>query len=336
MADNKRYFRIGIFAAAAGLFTVGVMLYLGLAEEFSERIHFVTSFSESVQGLTKGSPVKYKGVPIGQVDAISIMPSDKIIRVDMSIDPGVFQGFTHADDEDQRLQQIREFCIRSRDSGLCCYLDLAGVTGMRYVEMDYVPQSRKRPQPLPEINDCDSIYFPSVPSTFNNIVDSVATSLNKIASVDLAKLSSDLDKNLQAMHNILTDPAIKQSLDRLDNTMKNVEAVSSNLSTHITGEELKRFISGVNDNLNNINDLSKKLNDKFDQIDTDELSKQIGGALRESRMLLHEMRDGSSDAVRAMHQLSALIDNLNEFIDYVKKDPSSLVRGKNAPEVELR
>ena len=86
MSDNTRFFRIGIFVAAAGALLVGVMLYLGLADEFAARIQFATSFSESVQGLTKGSPVKYKGVQIGQVDSIIIMPSEKVIRVNMSID----------------------------------------------------------------------------------------------------------------------------------------------------------------------------------------------------------------------------------------------------------
>ena len=234
MSDNTRFFRIGIFVAAAGALLVGVMLYLGLADEFAARIQFATSFSESVQGLTKGSPVKYKGVQIGQVDSIIIMPSEKVIRVNMSIDPASCLGLQYIKDEKKRLDMARDFYLRCRENGLRCYLDLAGVTGMRYVEMDYVSKERWRVEPLPEIKEPDVIYFPSVPSTFNNIIDSVATSLDRIAKVDVDKISSDLDKNLQAMHAILTDPAIKHALERLDNTMENVETVTSNISENIT------------------------------------------------------------------------------------------------------
>ena len=135
MGNQKKFFLTGLFVAAALLLLIGTMFFLGLADEFAQRIHFVTTFSESVQGLTKGSAVKYKGVPIGQVEKISILPEERIVRVDMSIDPTVFAGL-YAPDDESSVKKLKIFFIQARQNGLCCRLDLAGVTGMRYVEMD--------------------------------------------------------------------------------------------------------------------------------------------------------------------------------------------------------
>ena len=154
MLNTRKYFITGAFVAGAMLLLIAAMFCLGLADEFAERVYLATTFSESVQGLTKGSAVKYKGVPIGQVDKISILPEERIIRVDMSIDPKTFPTMS--------ADEVEDFCRNAVKSGLSCRLDLAGITGMRYIEMDYVEKDKQRKTPLPEISEPDvPCHFPS-------------------------------------------------------------------------------------------------------------------------------------------------------------------------------
>ena len=334
MADRKKYFITGIFVAAAFVLLVLTMFFLGLSEKFAERIYFVTTFSESVQGLTKGSAVKYKGVPIGQVDRISILPQEKIIRVDMSIDPNVFAGLP-AKGDISRFEQVKKFCLQARENNLCCRLDLAGVTGMRYIEMDYIPKDKQRKIPLPEINDPDVIYFASVPGVFANIIDSVAVSLNNIARVDIKKISDDLGRNLNTLGVILSDPAIKNTLDRLELIAGNVESLSRSVAENLTGDELKNLISGVNRNLESINLLTRNFNEKLGELDVRELNLQVAGTLESCKNLLESLQDGKTDAVNTMQQLNSVLSNLNEFITELKSDPGALVRGRSAAPVNL-
>ena len=119
MQENKRYFRVGLFAVISVIILVGALFFLGLAEEFEERLHFVTTFRESVQGLTKGAAVKFKGVPIGTVEKITILPNEQIIRVDMLIDPSVFSGLAGAKDSDDHRHRSRR-CGHSRRSESDC------------------------------------------------------------------------------------------------------------------------------------------------------------------------------------------------------------------------
>ena len=336
MQNKQLYFRIGLFTSTALLLLVGSLFFLGVADEFEERIHFTTTFSESVQGLTKGAEVKYKGVPIGKVERISIVSGEKLIRVDMSIDPNVFHGFKGIKDEDARLEQIRKFWIKEREAGLCCYLDLAGVTGQRYVEMDYLPLERRRKEPLPELKDPDVVYFPSAPSTFNNIVDSVAVSLNKIAAVDVKKISDNLDKNLTAISVILTDPALKNTIERVENIAKNIETLSSSLAQGMSEKDLKKLSSNLNESLEALNLLARQINSKLTDVDVKALSGEINATMASVQTLLNDLHNDKNDVFRSVQRINMLVDNLNELVEIIKRDPSSLIRGKNTPEVDLK
>ena len=72
MATEAHKFEVGIFVIIATAIGIGAVVWLGASRFFQETQHFVTYFSESVQGLDPGSSVKYRGVPAGRVDTISI------------------------------------------------------------------------------------------------------------------------------------------------------------------------------------------------------------------------------------------------------------------------
>ena len=335
MINQRKYFLTGVFVAGAMVLLVGVMFFLGLAEEFADRIYFVTSFNESVQGLSKGSAVKYKGVPIGQVEKISIMPYERIIRVDMSIDPAAFEGLGGGSGED-RLEALQKFCRQAQKNGLGCRLDLAGITGMRYIEMDYIPPEKRRKTALPVIDEPGVFYFASAPGTFNNIIDSVAVSLDKIASVNINQIASDLADNLKALNDILTNPAIRSSLDRLERITGNVETLSNSFAEHLTGEDLKKLIDGVNGNLKNIKELTSQLNGKLSVVNTRELNRQVVEVLNAAKLLISELQNDSDDAVTIIRKFNTVLGNLNEFIEELKDDPSSLVRGRKNTPVKIK
>lgn len=322
MLNTRKYFMTGLFVAATLLLLVSTMFFLGLADEFADRIYFATTFSESVQGLTKGSAVKYKGVPIGQVEKISILPEKRIIRVDMSIDPAAFSGMS--------VKQVEDFFRQAQKNNLCCRLDLAGITGMRYIEMDYIPAEKQRKNALYEINEPGVFYFCSVPGTFNNMINSVAVSLDKIANVNIDQIAGNLDENLKSLNAILTNPAIRNSLDRLEKITGNVENLSNSFAEHLTGEDLKKLIDGVNSNLDSISKLTAQLNGKLSAVNTRELNSQIVEVLNASKLLITELQNDSSDAVNIIRKLNTVLGNLNEFISELKDDPSSLVRGRKA------
>jgi ABC-type transporter Mla subunit MlaD len=67
MTDKKQKLRIGIFLLSGVLLMVAILFFLGLSDIFKDKVVIMTHFQESVQGLTVGSPVKFRGVQVGAV-----------------------------------------------------------------------------------------------------------------------------------------------------------------------------------------------------------------------------------------------------------------------------
>jgi len=94
---------------------------------FYESYEFMTVIQTSVQGLSKGSLVKYQGVPIGQVTNIQISNIDDNVYVYMAFQPESFSrddrneiklrgGISYLDDELKKLVENGMRC-----SSICRY-----------------------------------------------------------------------------------------------------------------------------------------------------------------------------------------------------------------------
>lgn len=336
MQNTKLYFRIGLLATLSIIFLVGTMFFLGLADEFADRIHFVTTFSESVQGLSQGAAVKYKGVPIGNVDKITILPESHTIRVDMRIDTNVFSGSPDVSNALERREKIIEFFRKAKQNGLCCFLELNGITGLRYIEMNYKNPAQQRKVKLPEIVEKDVIYFPSAPNTFNNIVDAVRVSLDKIAQIDIAGITRNLNDNLIALNSILSDPVLKRAIERLDNISHNTETITRSFSENFTADELEKLLSGVDRSLTSISEAAQNLNRKIAEVEPGKLSQQAENIMQSANNALSALREDSVDVMKVVQQINTTVQNINVLVEELKRDPSSLIRGKNAEPVELK
>ncbi|RUM91455.1 MAG: MCE family protein, partial [Thermodesulfatator sp.] len=64
---------IGAFVTGAVLLLIGGLVFFGSGLLFSEKQIFVLFFNGSLKGLDVGSPVTFRGVPIGQVKKIKIL-----------------------------------------------------------------------------------------------------------------------------------------------------------------------------------------------------------------------------------------------------------------------
>ena len=85
MNDRNQKLRIGMFVIGGVLLLLIMLFFFGMSDFFTHKVAVRTYFSESVQGLTVGSGVKYRGVPIGTVSKIAIRVSDKLVEVNMEI-----------------------------------------------------------------------------------------------------------------------------------------------------------------------------------------------------------------------------------------------------------
>ena len=85
MATIKTKLMVGIFVLLGFALATGSIIWLGMSNYFEKGLYYVAYFDESVQGLDKDSPVKYRGVSIGRVESINVAPDETLIQVVMKI-----------------------------------------------------------------------------------------------------------------------------------------------------------------------------------------------------------------------------------------------------------
>src|SRR6056297_2778346 len=91
MSKSSKNIKLGLFVIfTTSLLAIAVILLAGRRWRVKEYPAF-TRLDESAQGLEVGSPVKFRGVPIGSVRRITIQDEDLDVRVDMELYEGSIQ-----------------------------------------------------------------------------------------------------------------------------------------------------------------------------------------------------------------------------------------------------
>ena len=89
MRNNKQYLIVGTFVLVGIAMIVGILLWFSASNRKAYDVYRIT-FSESIDGITTNSMVKYNGVVVGQVKAIELDNKDpRNIYVDINVNQGV-------------------------------------------------------------------------------------------------------------------------------------------------------------------------------------------------------------------------------------------------------
>jgi phospholipid/cholesterol/gamma-HCH transport system substrate-binding protein len=87
METEKYYFRVGIFFLAVTACFVYYLVSFGGGQESKDLTRYAIYFDNSVTGLTRGAPVKLKGIAVGLVNDISFVSRENdriLVTVDIS------------------------------------------------------------------------------------------------------------------------------------------------------------------------------------------------------------------------------------------------------------
>lgn len=316
-------FRLGLFVILGVILFLVTVFFLGLSEIFTKKARFVTLFRESVQGLEQGSPVKYKGVPIGSVRKITIRVNDKLIRVDMDVNLNAFVTSGEMDGHDS-LASFYAFCRKERKLGLRCQLQYAGITGMKYVELDYFsPDIPDEIQEKPLTYGYDFFYIPSKPSILKDILKLINDSLEKISKIKFEEISSELASTIKSLQKIVSDPKLLKTIDQLEKMSCNLEESSGTVKETLSKERINEIMNQLNGTLKSLNEL---INNAKEQIKGAKIA-ETSDSFREAADSVSQARMTLSDTLSKLNQT---LDAVTELVNYLNDDPTALISGKQA------
>src|SRR4029079_11450848 len=112
---------------------IAAAVLLGVATTRKQTVKYHSYFNESVQGLDLGSPVKFRGVTIGNVSAIEIAPDHRMVDVVSELDVTDIKRMGLAEVGSAKRGKAK-FSI---PADLRAQLGSQGLTGVKFVAIDF-------------------------------------------------------------------------------------------------------------------------------------------------------------------------------------------------------
>ena len=286
--SNPNYFRLGVFVLAAIGVLLAVILIFGSGQIFKKSFYVETYIKQSVTGLDAGASVRFRGVKIGQVTMIGL--SGDIYERDLPFHDRrqyvVVRMQIFGDKVNE--SQIGEFVknnLRARVKSM-------GITGVNYVEFDFVSTAADSPQ-LPYEWKPEYPVIPSLPNQADEII-------------------SGIQKLIGALNEM-----------NIDGTQKKVDALITNLNVMMAGDG--KGNEGVIESVKQLNVIMTRIAKVTDKDELNILMRELVGTMVALRQTVTSIQGDTSATIENLKQTS---ENLNEFSRIASQSPSSLIWGE--------
>lgn len=345
MSNQTRYFRLGLFLLLGGVLILAAAVIFGARNLTAEYLPAETYFTESVEGLAEGSPLKFRGVRIGQVSSVSFvgevyhsapLRQRQYVLVRMDIDKEVLRGLDMA--------TFKRRTEGSGDDGLRVRLTTQGLTGVSYLEMDYRDPERN---PVPPISwQPQSLYVPSAPSTMGRLEDAIlniSKTLENIASIDFADLVTTVNNLLAQIEDSLQSANVASLGELLGKNLEESRRLLARVNTLVDAPETETILPDAAASMAALRRITENAEDDV-QLAMQELSNTLGSIGRAGTSLsavlddpnfrqgvanLPEILENAKEASAAFGQsaerLSSLMNNLDETVIQERGDLEAIL-----------
>lgn len=321
METRTSYTLVGAFVLVllAGLF--GFTVWIAKIQLKEGRDIYLTYFTGSVTGLQEGSPVRYRGIPIGTVTDIRLDPNRvSRVRVTVEVQPGT---------------PIKTDSIAS--------LELQGITGGAYVQLNGGTEDSPR---LRDESKDEIPVIPSRPSTLAEVVDTAPQILNR-ALVITQRLEAMLgpenqDSITQTLANVrrLSD-AVGSRSEEVGEIITDLHAASRSLrqTADTLGPHTDEAVVQATRTLASVDGAAKSFQSDMRGLSqaVREASGQLGAILGDNRRPVRDF------AATGLYDLSLLISQLRDVsaqvsrvLTRVENDPTNFLFGGTRQGVEVR
>jgi phospholipid/cholesterol/gamma-HCH transport system substrate-binding protein/paraquat-inducible protein B len=344
--NQLSYFKVGLFVIAASVIAVIGVILLGVGAVFQKTTLVETYIDESVQGLDIGSAVKFRGVQIGKVEAITLTSvvystRRRYVLVRIGLTTKVFD-FPLADAGAPGFAAEIEKGLRVR-------LAAQGFTGVAYIEADYADPQRNPPLEI----DWQPKY-PYVPSTRSRITqlsESVEKILRSLEDVDIGRLVDGIEKSLVTITKVAEGASLDKIGSQATTLLTEVRETNRELKGLVGSKEIKLALSdaaaaakGAREimeyaekpmkqllaDLPQTSESLRRVIQRLDALSADlpETNAQLRQSLRRlSRMLASQQQEIQN----TVENMRAITENVKEITEDSKRYPSQALFGAPPP-----
>jgi len=322
VATKTQKTKVGAFAAFSTVLIVGGALIVGGFQTTTISNYF-TTYDESVLGLSEGGVVEYRGVPVGKVTSIAVNPDNRI-RVGI---------------------QVRDDVVTLRRGVEASLVVSSFATGILYVSLEggdedapILPEGAEIPA-KPSLIEGVRAQFDVLVTSASSILERVDASLEGLEERtlvdivdDIADIVGDARRAMEDVADTLGElrPAVSDGLRDFRHVTEEVGQLASNANEAVT--ELRQQLNALQ-----LAETEAKVQDALDSVT------KLGDDLSESITKLADSLDRTIDSVRydadtsayalqqGVESIRETLESLRLLTDYLRRDPSSLLRGRGEP-----
>jgi len=344
--NKLSYFKIGLFVISATVLAVIGIVVLGVGSVFQRTALVETYIEESVQGLDVGSPMKFRGVLVGKVEEITLTSAvyntrRRYVLVRVGITSNLFQ-FPLADPNDPSFKSELERGFRVR-------LAAQGLTGVAYLEADYLDPERNPPLEIdwqPQYP-----YIPSARSRILQLGDSLESILQNFEQIDIPRLMSSVDRSLAAITKMAEGANVEKVGAQANALLSEVRETNRQLKDLVASPELKstlvdaaaaassarqileraeKPLNQLLTDLPRVSESLERLAQRLDSVSADlpDTSAQLRQTVQRLNRLISSQQQDIEKTVDNLHSIS---ENLKDLTDDSRKYPSQLLFGGPPP-----
>ena len=294
--SNPNYFRLGLFVLAAIGTLIALILVFGSGQIFQKTFEVETYIKQSVTGLDKGAPVRFRGVKVGQVISVGLtgdiyeqnVPRNErkayvIVRMLINGDP-------------------KQYLVGTDNvvaANLRAQVKTMGITGVNYIEFDFNKDDH---------DYVDLVYswkpdypvIPSIPSP----ADEIFAGLQKVVS------------NLSALN--------------LVETQRKFDSLVSNLNTVLAGSG--KGNQGIAQSVQELNTLLAKMNSVTSNAELELLTQEL---VASAVVLRQTLSSAQGDTATTIENLKQASEQLNDLMRVASRSPSTLIWGEPPARIQL-
>jgi paraquat-inducible protein B len=268
-----------------------------------------------VRGLQIGSPVTFRGVPLGQVTGIEAYMVNQDAGIDIAVTYQVNLDRIH--DPAGTVTKLKSMGASEAakflaGKGLRAELQSTSlVTGQLYVDLDFHPSQPPRmvdtPTPVPQI--------PTAPTKLQQLSERVEKFANALSDLPLEEIGKNLNETLGAFRDLARSPEIRSALS----------------SAGAAGKDLSKT-------LGNLDNLVADLRGKVNEADVKQVVSDLHRTLEAAERGLSQIQQTVAGTAGAQAELSYALSEIARaaaavrvLAEYLERNPSSVLQGKPSP-----
>ncbi|HYL57886.1 MAG TPA: MlaD family protein [Candidatus Acidoferrales bacterium] len=312
---------VGVFVLGALALILMAVVLFGSGNLFRKTHEFVIYFGGDVSGLRVGAPVKFKGVELGQVVQIRLRLEQDVNRENGKLKANVRIPVIIALDEEKILAHGGNTIDLSDPhtipnlikEGMRAQLGSDSfVTGLMYVALDIEPNTPIQMiappgSPLQEI--------PAIPTPLEQAQAVAVRIFERLDKVDFPGVFHELTQTMDSINQIAASPELKQVLAHSEKTR----------------EQLYNTMGTVQQTFNNVNTHVRPISEALQKTSTsaDAAAKQAKITLGTVNTTIEPGSPVNYQIVQTLQDVSAAARSIKELTDYLQRNPSAIVRGRD-------